>query len=64
MSANFWIEEDVCALCGGPVDVFVRQGFARGGRPLPAIAETATCRRGCAGQVLAPARMTNRRVSR
>jgi hypothetical protein len=62
MSANFWIEEDVCDLCGGAVDVLVKRDYARGGRPLPPVAETATCRRGCLGQVLSPARMARRKA--
>lgn len=62
MSASFWIEEDVCDLCGGPVDVLVKRAYARGGRPLPPVADTATCRRGCIGEVLPPARMTKRRA--
>jgi hypothetical protein len=62
MSANFWIEEDICELCGGPVDVLVKRGFANGGRPLKPIAQSATCRRGCLGQVLPQARMMNRRA--
>ncbi len=60
MSANFWIEEDVCELCGGPVDVLVKRDFARGGRPQPPIAQSATCRRGCLGQVLPSGRMNRR----
>jgi hypothetical protein len=62
MSANFWIEEDVCKLCRGPVDVLVKQGYASSGRPLPPIAQSATCRRGCSGQVLPERRMSKRRA--
>jgi len=62
MSANFWIDEDVCQICGGPVDVLVKRDFAKGGRPLPAIAQSATCRQGCSGQVLSERRMTKRRA--
>jgi hypothetical protein len=62
MSANFWIEEDVCDVCGGPIDVLVKQGYAKGGRPQPAVAQSATCRRGCSGEILPARRLAGRRA--
>lgn len=57
---EYWVDEDYCELCSGPVAVYMKRDYARDGTPLPAIAQRALCLKGCVGQVLSPERMMNR----
>lgn len=59
MPSEYWVDEEYCELCGGPVAVYMKRDDAHGGAPLPAIAQRALCLKGCVGQVLSPERMMN-----
>jgi len=57
-SSEYWVEEDTCEICDGPVAVYMKRDYAHGGFPLPAIAQRAKCLSGCLGPgVLSPSRL-------
>lgn len=60
MSSEYWVEEDTCELCGGPVAVYMKRDYAWGSHPLQPIAQRALCLKGCVGQVISPSRMMDR----
>jgi hypothetical protein len=60
MSSRYWVEEDACELCGGPVAVYMKQDFAHGGIPLRAIVQWVRCLKGCVGEVMSSERAMSR----
>ncbi|TAM63544.1 MAG: hypothetical protein EPN51_26610 [Mycobacterium sp.] len=58
--SEYWLEEDTCEICGGPVAVHMKQDYAHGGIPLRSIVQRVLCLNGCLGQVISPERMMNR----
>jgi hypothetical protein len=60
MASDWWVEHDVCVLCGGTVAVWVKRDFARGGCPQKPVVQRVECLQGCVGEVLPPKRRINR----
>jgi hypothetical protein len=60
MASDWWVDHDVCEMCGGTVAVWMKRDFAAGGRPPRPIIQRVECLQGCVGQVLPRKRMMSR----
>jgi hypothetical protein len=62
MASEWWVDHDVCELCGGTVAVWMKRGFASGGIPQKPIVQRVECLQGCVGDVM-PAKRRRKRFA-